>query len=865
MQGFQQSSRTLVQAIERFKSSLVANISKTITLVLFVLVPFDAWKADDSVIRGQVQGMERTEGVWVGLDTGKRTLSHYQHAPFDDAFIEQERNEVEDWVFAPDGGFELRSDLKGNANLILISKDRVPVQISITPDANIQPLQINLSRGMELEGVVHDSSGIPISGATVSIRPSGEDYEIPSFAIPQWLTEADGSFQVSGLEPREYLLIVSANAYAPIIVPNFVIPSTEVHRLEVELVKGHYVSGKVTDVNGLPVTNVLVRSSWTRSHAEVRVSDGVMKVGRKNRFGWYFPQTQTSADGTFRLGPVEIATDGSIWADSPEFGSVRVRNLYAPRDELLLRLSKEKVQGRVLDVTTSEPIEEISVTVFPPWGSGDHVRQNDGHFELPIDPIDAAGAVILIDSHGYFPWIGRLYQGSTGIYDLGHVMLEQERILKGIVRNGETGTPMDGVSIGLNADRYFDRSISTLLGNWFREYRTKSNEEGEYLLKKLPRDADSLELYVVGHGERDTDIPTDIEEFDIDLYFNGVLEGSLVLPDGRPVDGTVTLFGPMVPESILSDNGVFRWEGLNPGTYRVTGESEAGLVGSETVTMEPGDRLTDVELQVKPGWSAKGSITGLRGNESVEISVKDSDRRVLINKWFGNGAYAIHGVPNEALITARTSTGLLSIRRFDNGNEEGEPIDFRFDGESQLRGFVLSGGEPIQGMSLSIVPKNLEHVAGFTKTDASGSYVVKGLSDGLHDVRTPTGYSLEIVIDGETTSDIELPQNSISGIVRSEQTRMPIGGGVVVVNGLDIPASQGPSVGIKTIGSDGTFSFVGLIEGDYEVEIVHPHAEKVFRRIRVEGSETIELIVQCANTQECIYGGYGPRRTVKTR
>ena len=108
---------------------------------------------------------------------------------------------------------------------------------------------------------------------------------------------------------------------------NFVILDAEVHRLEVELVKGHYVSGKVTDVNGLPVPDVLVRSSWTRSHAEVRESDGVMKVGRKNRFGWYFPQTQTSADGTFRLGPFEIATDGSIWADSPEFGSARVRGI----------------------------------------------------------------------------------------------------------------------------------------------------------------------------------------------------------------------------------------------------------------------------------------------------------------------------------------------------------------------------------------------------------------------------------------------------------------------------------------------------------------------------------------------------------
>ena len=369
----------------------------------------------------------------------------------------------------------------------------------------------------------------------------------------------------------------------------------------------------------------------------------------------------------------------------------------------------------------------------------------------------------------------------------------------------------------------------------------------------------------MGHGERDTDIPTDVEEFDIDLYFNGVLEGTLVLPDGRPVDGTVTLFGPMVPESILSDNGVFRWEGLSPGKYTLRGESEAGLVGSETVTIEPGDRLTDVELQVKPGWSAKGSITGLKGNETVVITVKDSDGRELVNKWFSNGPYAIHGVPNKALITARTSTGLVSIRRFDNGNEEGEPIDFRFDNESQLRGFVLADGEPIQGMFLSVVPKNVKHVAGYTTTTASGSYVIKGLSDGPHVVRTPTGYSFEIVIDGKTISDIELPHNSVSGIVRSEQTRMPIGGGVVIVNGLDIPVSRGPSVGMKTIGSDGTFSFVGLIAGDYEVEIVHPHAEKVSRRIRVEGSETIELLVQCANTQECNYGGYGPRRTVKTR
>ena len=866
MQGFQQSSRTLVQAIERFKSSLVVNISKAITLVLCVLVPSDAWKADESVIRGQVQGMERAEGVWVGLDTGKRILSHFQHAPFDDAFIKQERNEVEDWMFSPDGGFELRSDFEESVNLIVISKNRIPILFPITPDGNVQPLQINLSRGMELEGIVHDSSGIPISGAKVSIRPSRQDYEIPSFAIPQWVTESDGSFRVSGLKRGEFLLIVSANDYAPIVVPNFVVPDTEVHRLEVELLEGHFVTGKVINEYGTPTPAVSIGTSWTRSYAEVVESDGVMKVGGQNRFGWYFPRTQTLEDGTFRLGPFEHATNGFIRANSPDFGSARTSGVSAPSDGLHLRLQRERIQGRVFDAATEIPIEEVSVHLYNGGSGREGIQTKEGYFELPVGPVSSRETAVLIDAPGYFPWIGRLYQGSTGIYDLGNVMLERERTLKGIVRNGEVGTPLKEVHILRDSAQYVDRYIRALLSNWGQQHRAITNEKGEFLLKKLPRDADRLKLITPSKQELSIDIRADVEEFDIDLHFNGVIEGALALPDGTTVEGIAELRGSSITSRpIQTVDGVFRWEGLSPGKYWLTGETEAGLVKSRTVNLEAGERLTDIELRVTPGGSAKGTITGLKGDERVEIAVKDSEQRVLISKRFGNGSYVVHGVPNEALISARTSTGRLSIRLFDSGNEEGGPIDFRFDDESELRGLVLSGGEPVQGMSLSVVPKNVKHVAGYTTTTASGSYVIKGLSDGPHVVRTPTGYSFEIVIDGKTMSDIELPHNSVSGIVRSEQTRIPIGGGVVVVNGLDIPVSSGPSVGIKTIGSDGTFTFTGLIPGDYEIEVVHLHAEKVSIRVKVEGSETIELLVQCANTQECNYGGYGPRRTVKTR
>ena len=811
--------------------------------------------------------MEDSEGVWVGLATGDRTLSHYQHAPFDDAFIEQERNEVEDWLFAPNGEFELRSGLEANANLVLISKNRVPILISVAPDASVQPLEVRLSRGMELEGLIHDSNGVPISGATVSTRPSGREYEIPSFAIPQWKTGADGSFRVAGLEPREYLLIVSANDYAPMIVPNFVIPNSEVHRLEVELVKGHYVTGKVINEYGSPMPDVSVRAGWTRSHAEVQESDGVMKVGRKNLFAHYVPRTRTLADGTFRLGPFELATDGSIWADSPEFGSARLQEIYAPRNDLLLRLLSEKVHGRVLDATTGKPIEEISIMVFRPWGSAEDVRPNDGYFDLPIDPIDSEDTAILIDSQGYFPWTGRLYQGSTGNYDLGNVILERERILTGIVRNGDSGTPMEGVHILRNAEQYTDSAIRIFLSNWGQRHRAITNENGEFLMKKLPRDADRLELIVPSRGRLTVDVPAGVEEFDIDLYFNGVVEGSLVLPNGATVDGEIRLRGSTMlgSKTVDTSNGAFRWEGLPPDTYRLSGESDAGLVRSHTFTLEEGQRLSDVELQVRPGWSAEGTIAGLKGNEHVIITVRDPDKNVWNRTWSRNGPYSIHGIPQKAALVATTSTGLSLIKVFLNGNEGGASIDFNFEHESRLNGSVTSGGEPVSGMFLRITPNNRGTVIGHTRTNASGIYEVKGISDGSHVVKTQTGLSFAVEISGNTTLDIELPQNSVSGVVRSERTRTPIGGGLARISGIVVPEASDSIRITKRIGSDGTFMFEGLLAGEYDVDVVHPNAEKMSSRVQVNGSKTIEMWVQCSNTQECINGEFGPRRTVTSR
>ncbi len=162
-------------------------------------------------------------------------------------------------------------------------------------------------------------------------------------------------------------------------------------------------------------------------------------------------------------------------------------------------------------------------------------------------------------------------------------------------------------------------------------------------------------------------------------------------------------------------------------------------------------------------------------------------------------------------------------------------------------------------MQLSIRPSKRGAVIGHTRTTAWGTYVVKGLSDGPHIVRTQGQLSFAVEINGESTFDIELPRNSIHGTVRGEFTDSPIGGGLVRLKSVNVPEAARPIQITERIGSDGTFLFEGLAAGDYEVVVAHRRAEKVSSRIQINGSESIEMLVQCANTQECAGGSSSTR------
>ena len=840
------------------------SLIRTLAFALSICAALNSLGANERVIRGQIHGIDNAEGAWIGIVTEEPGYRVRLDIPHDDFRSVEDPEEHKNWSFSATGDFELTTQIDEEAVLLVVAKNRLPTEVALHPDDEESPIVVSVSPGIGLKGTVRSEDGKPVEGATISFAPGGKTHEIPLFALSKWVTTADGSFELAGLKGHEfYTLAVTAEGYASSILSGFRIPENGIDQLEIQLEKGYFVSGKVLSSEGDPLPDVGIVASWSRDAVDVVESDGKAKVVGGDGWNTYRTGTRTRPDGSFQMGPFAKGTTGRLYTDSSSMGSTITQHVSAPFENLILRLGQESVRGRVLDATSGVPIEKFWVSTWVGEQRSHDVESSDGVFDLPLFAIEEDGTEITISASGYSRWTGQMFRGASGEYDLGDITLEKERTIRGTVRNAETGLPLSNVAIFGVTTRSNDPYTDPPANNWSSSSFAQSDGTGSFILERLSPSVVSLHL-IAGRGRfASIDLPTEVDELDIELDFSGIVEGSLILPDRTPVEGLIEIKGSSwwLPWKIKTD-GSFRIEGLTPDTYTLAVKSDAGLVEERTVTLQAGERLTDYDLVVQPGWSATGTISGLEGIEHVYITALDSDSRELTRKRFRNGEYAIHGLPSEVTLVVRSSSGHTLTREFLDGNVQGATLDFHIETESRLTGWLTSGGEPLRNMSLQIVPENSSAVTFNVTTTESGRYEARRLGDGTHVIHTDTGHLFEVDVSGDTTFDIDVPENVLTGIVRGDNSRIPIGGGRVKLVLLETTAAERPIEVIRRVGSDGTFRFEGLVSGEYNISIEHPHAETVTSRTRVSGLETIELEVQCANVRECFEGPSDDQRLV---
>ena len=811
-------------------------------IMAFAFVTAIGTPASAGTLGGRLIGTADTDGVWLGI--------------VGDA-------EEANWTFIEGENFALPVP-RGGAIVVAMARDRLPLVVHVPAGAPRPPLELRLSHGLELAGSVRSEDGLPLAGTVIRVAPvettsrgaacgyatplreakitvSAADIgiEVPARARPSWEAGLGGAFRVGGLEAGRYLVEAVAEGHVPLLLEDVEIREDAANRLELVLSRGTFVTGRAVDQEGVPVGEVEVRAHW-----QVRRLAGSMDAVRWPCRGEL--AARAGAGGSYRIGPFETGQLVTVSGRSPELGETAVHEVPVPYGDLILEFGRRVVRGRVVDAATGEPIEHFQVAAYDE-DSGDgagsqSIQQEEGRFNVPVD---AATDAIVIKALGCLPRFVRIFPGSSREYHIGDIALAGARTITGRVRTAKSGEPLAGVFVARSHLQYEDREEGAAVG-WDSRYAATTDKKGAFVLGPLPRHADVLNVFVPGYGARMVNLPPDVSHLDVELTFDAVIAGSLVFPDGTPARGLVTLSEVgasgergVIESPVLEDN-TFRFRGLGGGKYRLTATSEAGLVKGRIVTLRADESVEDIRLVVDLGGRIAGLINGLVRGERARVAVRDAGR-IVVEQTFSNGPYSLHGIPDKATVTAWTTSGRMLERKVQLDQTGEAHTDLNFSATSRLAGLVTSGGRPIGGLDLWVVPEDRLAPKARTKTSEQGRYAVRGLSYGRHFVQTRTGHSFEVEVTPDATLDIELPAVSLSGTLQARRTGVPVAGGWARLERTDAPVGSRPVVLGTRVDGDGTFRFEGLVEGEYVVSVSNGGFEDASRRVRVTASEEVDF------------------------
>src|SRR5687767_14686600 len=146
-----------------------------------------------------------------------------------------------------------------------------------------------------ITGQVVSETGQPVAGALVSVRAYGSTGQGRSTT-----TDAEGSFQVAGLDPLSYIVSASFSAYvaAPRDPDSTEAPYYRVgDSVKLQLIKGGVMTGTVSTATGEPVVAVRVRAYMIRDHN-----------GQPPRYGAPYRERTTDDRGVYRIYGLNAGT-----------------------------------------------------------------------------------------------------------------------------------------------------------------------------------------------------------------------------------------------------------------------------------------------------------------------------------------------------------------------------------------------------------------------------------------------------------------------------------------------------------------------------------------------------------------------------
>ncbi|MCA8943360.1 MAG: carboxypeptidase regulatory-like domain-containing protein [Planctomycetes bacterium] len=516
-----------------------------------------------------------------------------------------------DAVSGDDGDFEFLAVPFGDQNLVTLANGFAPSrQVVVLSESRrvIDHLEIRLTRGHFVGGVVLDESGSPRTGVGFAARHAGE------YIDKRGRTDDVGRFRVDGL-PMEQ---VDIEFFGEGVLRTNV-PVTSFDRADLEFVvpSSGGVAGRVVDgTTGSPLEKFRVRFV---GHT---VRDGdVPQLGYSatwGREGHRFSGTDGYWDsGTESLVPgapigIEVRADGY----APALVARVLCETNPDPDELVIRMSPGgHVSGRVVDAS-GVPVAAAHVavravtderrTISPePYETGVDHTDADGAFSF--DAVAPGSTVLIVEAEGKPAHVDGPFEVTDGVRVDRVVQMPDGAKLRGRLLDA-SGTPLGGETICLN----------TLGGDPAPSYSAEvlTDAEGWFEFGGL---ADGL--FQVGHRIRDAGqsafsssgrvrlVDGSAPDFVLRPTGTGKLIGTLRMQDGSDVPDAVSITcvpiegTSRIQRGTIARGGRFEIEAVEESTYAISAYyfgTDVRLIGNEGAVVVRG--ATSVELELRSAW-----------------------------------------------------------------------------------------------------------------------------------------------------------------------------------------------------------------------------------------------------------------------
>ena len=717
---------------------------------------------------------------------------------------------------------------------------RTCFKLGITVDLYLFP-------GSSVSGTIWDSGNRPVIGALVSTEP-----EPPRVGghTPAEVTDAKGRFELLGLEPGTYRLVVRHQKFAPTVVNDITVAGQVDAQTDVILGRGVPITGRLLDGAARPARG-RIRVVRLDGRDPPSALDDVLSA-------------EADSDGRFRLGPIppgEHALTITTRGFAPKRVEAHVSEARGVDLGDILLETGLAIRGRVKD-RSGQLVVDASIQAFQPWPLFEQKVETrseaDGSFVLAgLNPGTYRVSIVA-------PGYGQVERSVEVGAERLEVILRPAGSIVGEVID-ETGRPIEAFRVSVRSTA---AEVGAVLLGGPAPSRNVASPDGRFTLEDL---AEGTYVLSVSAPERVMGTASGVKVTQggltdvgrIRLVAGGTIRGIVVDVGGTPIPGAaITVRGSgrdllafgIGPLPITDTAGGFEIKGAPVDTVSVTAShpdfAEGRVWGVE---VDPAKGPAEVKIVLSHGGRIEGSLrkrdgTGVPG-AMVQLAPLEpggdalsTGPKIVATRRDGSFSFAHTPVGRARVMVMMGSAGRFSSEQTQEVDvHEGDTTLVEFVSQEILvSGRVTRAGAPAPGMRVTFrAQRNSSAILLFSagadvSAPAEGPAYLTAVSqeDGSYELLIDQSGKAGVTVatlDGRVgfpMRTVEIPDVDayvlelnyaaapIAGIVLDKETDRPIAHASVFASPQRPAAGVGGAAG--DTGPDGRF-LLELDPGEYQV------------------------------------------------